>query len=123
MAIWEDPFLKLPDDLRATFRPQREWVAGRGVFLLLGHFLSGAGAGAWLFSIYFGLPAGMFLSLMVVALGGVAHLLFLGRMGRVWRIVLRPHSSWISRGLLSMAVFLVSGGSYWMLERSGAASG
>lgn len=122
MAVWENPFDKLPEDLRATLRPQREWVAGRGVFLLLGHFLSGAGAGAWLFSVYFGLPAGMFLSLMVVALGGVAHLLFLGRMERAWRIVRRPHSSWISRGLLSMALFLASGGLYLLLEQSGTAA-
>ncbi|MDP6101555.1 MAG: hypothetical protein QGH66_09105, partial [Dehalococcoidia bacterium] len=87
MAIWEDPFQKLSEDLKATLRPQREWVAGRGVFLLLGHFLSGAGAGTWMFSIYFGVTAGLVLSLVVVALGGVAHLLFLGRSRRAWRII------------------------------------
>lgn len=123
MAVWEDPFDKLSEDLKATLRPQREWVAGRGVFLLLGHFLSGAGAGAWLFSLYFKLPTGLLISLAVVALGGLAHLLFLGRMARVWRIMRRPQSSWISRGLLSMTLFLISGGLYLLMDRSGAAAG
>ncbi len=123
MAIWEDPFQKLSEDLKATLRPQREWVAGRGVFLLLGHFLSGAGAGTWMFSIYFGVTAGLVLSLVVVALGGVAHLLFLGRSRRAWRIIRQLHKSWISRGLLSMSLFLVCGTAYLLLERAGAASG
>ncbi|MEE9202716.1 MAG: NrfD/PsrC family molybdoenzyme membrane anchor subunit [Dehalococcoidia bacterium] len=123
MAVWEDPFQKLSEDLKATLRPQREWVAGRGLFLLLGHFLSGAGAGTWLFSLYFELPAGLLISLVVVALGGLAHLIFLGRLGRAWRIVRRPHSSWISRGLLSMTLFLISGAIYWWLDRSGWATG
>jgi formate-dependent nitrite reductase membrane component NrfD len=122
MAVWEDPFQKLSEDLKATLRPQREWVAGRGIFLLLGHFLSGAGAGAWMFSLYFELSSGLLISLAVVAVGGVAHLVFLGRLGRAWRIVRRPHSSWISRGMVSITLFLISGGLYLWLDRSGAAT-
>jgi len=35
-----------------------------------------------------------------------AHLAFLGRWQRFWRIALRPQSSWVSRGLWGLAVFL-----------------
>ena len=34
---------KLIQDLRQDFRPQREWGEGRGVFLVIGHFLVGSG--------------------------------------------------------------------------------
>jgi len=39
-------------DLGATFRPQRAWVEGRGLFLIAGHFLSSVAAGGWLFALW-----------------------------------------------------------------------
>ncbi len=38
-------------DLRSEYRPQREWVDGRGLLIVIAHFFSGIGAGAWLFSV------------------------------------------------------------------------
>ena len=100
------------EDLGRVYRPQREWVEGRGVLIVVAHFLSGVGAGAWLLSAWFGYVAGAWLGLAFVgALSGVAHLAFLGRPERFWRIVRRPHESWISRGIWSIGVFLASGGS------------
>ena len=32
---------KLIEDLRADFRPQRSWGAGRGIFMVIGHFVVG----------------------------------------------------------------------------------
>jgi formate-dependent nitrite reductase membrane component NrfD len=102
----------LREDLGRVYRPQREWIEGRGVLIVVAHFLSGVGAGAWLLSAWFGYAAGAWLGLACVgALSGVAHLAFLGRPERFWRIVRRPHESWISRGIWSIGVFLVSGGS------------
>ena len=105
--IFADPFDSLTEDYGATFRPQREWVQRRGLLLISAHFLSGGGAGAWLFAVLFAYRPGLFLGLAVVLLGGLAHLAFLGRVERFWRILLRVRSSWISRGLVGVGLFSV----------------
>ncbi len=92
-------------DLGATFRPQREWVEGRGLYLITGHFLSGIGAGAWFFSLLFHYRPGLLLAFLAAGLGGVAHLLFLGRPERFWRM-LKIRRSWISRGFVGISLFL-----------------
>ena len=94
-------------DLNLTYRPQREWVEGRGLIIVVAHFFSGVAAGAWLFSVALDYDAGLVISVAVMAcLAGPAHLAFLGRPQRFWRIALRPHSSWVSRGLWGLAIFL-----------------
>jgi formate-dependent nitrite reductase membrane component NrfD len=94
-------------DLNLTYRPQREWVEGRGLLVVVAHFFSGVGAGAWLFSVALGFDAGLVISIAIVAgLAGPAHLAFLGRPQRFWRMAVRPQSSWISRGVWGLAIFL-----------------
>lgn len=100
-----DAYDRLLADLGSTFRPQREWVDGRGLYLIVGHFLSGVGAGTWLFSLLFDVGPGLALAIAAVGLGGIAHLLFLGRPARFWRMV-RVRTSWIGRGFLGMNLFL-----------------
>jgi formate-dependent nitrite reductase membrane component NrfD len=102
----------LAADLQARFRPQREWVEGRGRFLIIGHFLSGAGAGAWLLSAFLDGVPGMAVGWVLVALSGLAHLAFLGRPTRFLRMLARPHTSWVSRGLLGMTLFLLTGAGF-----------
>lgn len=96
---------QLLQDLGATFRPQRHWVEGRGLWLILGHFLSGVGAGTWLFAVWFGYRPGLGLAVLAVALSGAAHLAFLGRPARFWRMV-RARTSWIARGFVGLNLFL-----------------
>jgi len=93
-------------DLNLTYRPQREWIEGRGLLVVAAHFLSGVGAGAWLFSVVLDFDAGLVISIAIMGLAGAAHLAFLGRWRRFWRMAVRPQSSWISRGLWGLAVFL-----------------
>ena len=94
-------------DLMLPYRPQREWIEGRGLLVVIAHFFSGVGAGVWLFSLALDYDAGLIISIVVTAvLAGGAHLAFLGRWQRSWRMILRPHSSWISRGLLGIILFL-----------------
>jgi formate-dependent nitrite reductase membrane component NrfD len=93
-------------DLNLTYRPQREWIEGRGLLVVVAHFFSGVGAGAWLFSVALDYDAGLVISLALVGLAGAAHLAFLGQPQRFWRMALRPHSSWVSRGLCGLAMFL-----------------
>jgi formate-dependent nitrite reductase membrane component NrfD len=109
---------RLLADLGATFRPQRQWVEGRGVLLILGHFLSGVGAGTWLFSLWLGYWPGLVLAVQVMALSGVAHFFFLGHRERFWRMF-RARTSWIARGFIGMNVFMV-GGILTLLLRPGA---
>lgn len=96
---------RLLADLGATFRPQREWVEGRGRWLIVGHFLSGVGAGTWLVSAWSGWEAGLGLAVAAVALAGLAHLRFLGRGARFWKMY-RARTSWIARGFLGMNLFM-----------------
>jgi len=102
-----DAFRQRLTDLNLAYRPQREWIEGRGLLVVAAHFFSGVGAGAWLFSVALNFDAGLVISLAVVGLAGAAHLAFLGRWQRFWRIALRPHSSWISRGLWGLVILLV----------------
>jgi formate-dependent nitrite reductase membrane component NrfD len=100
-------------DLAQVYRPQREWIEGRGVLIVVAHFFSGIGAGAWLLAAFFGVPAGLWLGLVAVGVfSGLAHLAFLGRPERFWRMLRRPNASWISRGLWSIGLLLASGGAY-----------
>jgi len=106
---------RLLSDLGSTFRPQREWVDGRGLYLIVGHFLSGVGAGTWLFSLLFDVGPGLAVAIAAVGLGGLAHLLFLGRPSRFWRMV-KVRTSWIGRGFVGMILF-VAGAVLYALPR------
>lgn len=99
-------------DLSQPLRSQREWAEGRGFLLILAHFLTGAGAGAWLFAALFDLAAGLVAGFSLVALGGFSHLFFLGHPERFWRMMKNFAGSWISRGLVGMTVFFVVGAVY-----------
>lgn len=118
MALAE-PFQIRITDLRERFRPQREWAEGRGLLLIIAHFFTGAGAGAWLFAVPFDTDLGLVLAFLLVTVGGFAHLLFLGHPERFWRMAVGIGSSWISRGLVGMTLFFVSGFFYLLLLWAG----
>lgn len=99
-------------DLRSEQRPQREWGEGRGIFLVVGHFVVGVAAGAWLFSLLFDSRAGLAVAFALAAVGGVAHLGFLGRPERFWKMPAHWRTSWISRGFLGLSAFLFGAALY-----------
>jgi formate-dependent nitrite reductase membrane component NrfD len=112
----------LRHDLAQVYRPQREWIEGRGLLIVVAHFFSGIGAGAFLLGALFEARVGLWLGLASVGVcSGLAHLAFLGRPERFWRIVRRPHASWISRGIWSIGIFLASGSAFVLLSAPGAA--
>lgn len=107
---------QLIQDLRLDLRPQREWGEGRGIFLVIGHFVVGVAAGTWLFALLFAQPAGLLAALLLAIIGGVAHLGFLGRPDRFWRMATRVRTSWISRGFVGLSLFL-GGAVLYLLPR------
>ncbi|MCZ7562906.1 MAG: polysulfide reductase NrfD [Burkholderiales bacterium] len=112
-------------DLRSDYRPQREWGEGRGVLMVVGHFLVGIAGGTWLMASIYGVTAGLAVAYVLAALGALAHLAFLGRPERALGMMRHFRTSWISRGFVGLALFLVGGGIYLaiLLVASGSATG
>jgi formate-dependent nitrite reductase membrane component NrfD len=90
--------------------PQTEWIKRRGILLWLAFFFIELGAGTFFVATFFDSALAMLIGWLICALlGGGAHLLYLGHPLRFWRIVLRPQTSWISRGLTFVGFFLILG--------------
>jgi len=105
-----------------TFIRQSEWGVGRkgwisnSLYLLLALFFGGIGAGAALIALYLerARSGWYFVAGYALLVGGKGffHLLFLGNPLRFWRALSRPHSSWISRGMIALSLFSVAGLAY-----------
>src|SRR4030042_5032043 len=101
------------------YTPQAEWIERRGILLWLAFFFIELGAGMFFVASFYGRLPAMFAGWLVCAvLGGGLHLAFLGKPLRFWRIVLSSGwtTSWISRGLIFVALFLVLGLAYMGLN-------
>ncbi len=91
------------------FEAQSQWR----VLILIAFFTGGLGCGLYVASWALDFLPGMVVGLLLVAVvKGGAHVAYLGRPERCWRAFKRPRTSWISRGLISVAVFVVSGSLY-----------
>lgn len=95
------------------FEAQSQWR----ILILIAFFTGGFGCGIYMASWFLDFLPGMLLGLLLVAVvKGGAHVAYLGRPERFWRALARPKTSWISRGLIGMALFLISGGLYAALK-------
>jgi len=89
---------------------QTEWVDGRGLLFWIAFFFIELGAATFFVSSLFGNLVGESIGwLMCALLGGGFHLVYLGHPFRFYRMVLRPQTSWVSRGLLFVSGFLILG--------------
>ena len=86
-------------------RPQVVW----GWLVILDFFLAGSGSGLFILSLIMGYPLGMAVALVLVLLGGSLLLVDLTRPTNAWRVIMRPQSSWLSRGTISIMVFTILG--------------
>lgn len=98
-------------ELTVDFVTQDQWgTRGRNLLLMLAVYFGGIGGGLFLVSLFAGYPQGAILGVAIAAVAkGLSHIFFLGRPGRFWRAVWRPQASWISRGFIFFAVFVLSG--------------
>jgi formate-dependent nitrite reductase membrane component NrfD len=90
----------------AELKCQREW----GWLLSIWLFLSGSGCGLFLLFKILDLP--IFFALLAlgsIVLGGAVLLLELGSPLRAWRGVSRVRTSWLSRGVIFVCFFILTG--------------
>ncbi|MEE8448427.1 MAG: DmsC/YnfH family molybdoenzyme membrane anchor subunit [Thermodesulfobacteriota bacterium] len=95
---------KYIDEFTVESRTQQEWRW----LIATAFFLGGVGAGQFIISVLQNFWAGMVVGWLIVVVGkGTAHALYLGRPLRAWRAFARPGRSWISRGMIFIAIFAV----------------
>lgn len=95
------------------FEAQSQWR----VLILIAFFMGGFGCGVYVASWFLEFVPGMVLGLVLVGVvKGGAHVAYLGRPERFWRALARPQTSWISRGVIGMGIFVLSGALYVALR-------
>ncbi|MCP4720649.1 MAG: DMSO reductase [Desulfobacteraceae bacterium] len=89
---------------------QKEWIENKGIFLWLAFFFSEIGAGLYFVSLFYEYRAGIVLGwLVTLILGGVIHVMYLGNPFRAWRMLLKPNTSELSRGMWIIGAFAALG--------------
>ncbi|MCG8635367.1 MAG: DMSO reductase [Desulfobacterales bacterium] len=89
---------------------QTQWINQQGIFLWLAFFFSEIGAGLYFVSLFYEYKAGIVLGwLITLVLGGLIHVLYLGNPLRAWRMIMKPQTSELSRGIWIIGVFAALG--------------
>lgn len=100
------PLVLGPNQFLIGYQPQREWAW----LIATAFFLGKVGAGLFLISYFSGFDLGAFAGVLIVGIGKTtAHLLYLGRPLRFLRAVVGWRTSWISRGIIAMGIFIPCG--------------
>ncbi|HZD53245.1 MAG TPA: NrfD/PsrC family molybdoenzyme membrane anchor subunit [Woeseiaceae bacterium] len=94
------------DSFALGYRFQRYWSTPMASAFFFGEL----GAGLFIVSLFYDVVPGMIAGLIATGvLKPWFHLSHMGVPGKSWRAALRPDRSWISRGTIAIAVFLVFG--------------
>jgi formate-dependent nitrite reductase membrane component NrfD len=103
------PLVLRPNQFLIGYQPQGEWAW----LIATAFFLGKVGAGLFLISYISDFKFGAVAGLLIVGVGKTtAHLLYLGRPLRFLRAVVGWRTSWISRGIIAMGVYLACGAVY-----------
>ncbi len=108
-----------PYEWMVKYTGQTAWVERRGKYVWLALYAGLLGGGSYLTSLYFNNLLGMFVSwLIILFLKTGLHMAHAKNPLKLWRMILRPHTSWISRGLILVIGFIGFGAiqlafSYW----------
>jgi formate-dependent nitrite reductase membrane component NrfD len=91
------------------YQQQQEW----SWLIATAFFLGKVGGGLFMISFFSDFKLGALVGIAVVGIGKTtAHLLYLGKPSRFLRAVVRWKTSWISRGIIGMAVLCLLGAVY-----------
>jgi len=107
------------------YTPQTDWIERKGMLIWLSLYAGILGGGFYLVSLYFNSLVGMFISwLIILVIKSGLHLAHAERPLKLWRMFLRPQTSWISRGLILTVLFIGFGAiqlalSYWVSGTTG----
>lgn len=97
-----------PYEWMVKYTPQKVWIERKGLIIWLSMYFGMFGGGAYLVSLYFNNLAGMFISwLIVLVIKSGLHVAHAEKPLKLWRMLLRPQTSWISRGLILTILFIV----------------
>ncbi len=114
-----------PYEFMVSYTPQTQWIEKGGVKLWLAFFFIELGAGMFFVaSLLQNIPAMVTGWFLCAVLGGGLHLLYLGKPLRFWRMAFSSgwKTSWISRGIIFVSLFLLFGFMHILLLQSGTAS-
>lgn len=114
-----------PYEFMVSYTPQTQWIEKGGIKLWLAFFFIELGAGMFFVaSLLDNLWAMSIGWLLCAVLGGGFHLLYLGKPLRFWRMALSSgwKTSWISRGIIFVSLFLFLGFIHMLLMQSGIRS-
>jgi formate-dependent nitrite reductase membrane component NrfD len=112
---------KRPYEFMVSYTPQTEWIEKGGIKLWLAFFFIELGAGMFFVaSLFDNLWAMLIGWLLCAVMGGGLHLLYLGKPLRFWRMALSSgwKTSWISRGIIFVTLFLLLGLAHMLLIQS-----
>ena len=101
-----------PYEFMVSYTPQTQWIEKGGIKLWLAFFFIELGAGMFFVASVFGNLRAMSIGwLLCAVLGGGLHLLYLGKPLRFWRMAFSSgwKTSWISRGIIFVSLFLILG--------------
>ena len=103
------PLLLQRNQFLIGYQPQREWAW----LIATAFFLGKVGAGLFVVSYFSDFKLGAVAGLLIVGVGKTtAHLLYLGRPLRFLRAAAGWRTSWISRGIIAMGVYIACGAVY-----------
>lgn len=95
-----------PYDFMVKYTPQTEWIDGHGILIAFALFFGGISGGLYLASLYFDSLLGMFIAWLLAMATGMSDMAHLTKPLRFWRMLLKPRTSWISRGFIIIWLFL-----------------
>ena len=95
-----------PYEFMVKYTPQRDWIEGHGVLVAFAIFFGGIAGGLYLVSLYFDSMWGMFIAWLLAMVTGMMDMAHLSKKQRFWRMLLKPKTSWISRGFIIIWMFL-----------------
>jgi formate-dependent nitrite reductase membrane component NrfD len=102
------------------YRTQTEWRW----LIPCAFFLGGLGGGTFMVALFTKSLLAAEIGWAIAVIGkGIVHFAYLGNPLRFWRAIMRPQSSWISRGILGMIGLAVFGAIYIQLARMDAGAG
>jgi formate-dependent nitrite reductase membrane component NrfD len=114
-----------PDEWMVQYTPQTAWIERRGILIWLSLYAGILGGGSYLVALFVHNLWGMFISWLTIAvLKSGLHIAHAERPLKLWRMILRPQTSWISRGLIITILLTVFGAiqlafSYWLPGTAG----